>query len=169
MSRAISLPTTAAERKTYPVATGVLFYFPDAIAAIAHLSHRGNEQHNPGQPLHWSRAKSADHEDTMIRHFLESGTLDTDGVRHSAKMAWRALAILQLEIEAARTDPAPVEKMPRAVDLPEDAAVARVPGCHTYQFRNGRGLVCELHRGHEGPHTALGGSPMGATKWTEQL
>jgi hypothetical protein len=42
-----------------------------------------------------------DHADTMMRHFLERGTVDTDGVRHSAKMAWRALALLQVEMEAA--------------------------------------------------------------------
>ncbi len=36
----------------------------------------------------------------MIRHFLQRGLRDTDGIRHSAKMAWRALAILQKEIEA---------------------------------------------------------------------
>jgi hypothetical protein len=36
-----------------------------------------------------------------MRHFLERGTIDTDGVRHSAKVAWRALAMLQKEIEQA--------------------------------------------------------------------
>jgi hypothetical protein len=35
----------------------------------------------------------------MIRHFLQRGSLDTDGVRHTVKMAWRALALLQKEIE----------------------------------------------------------------------
>ena len=49
------LPTKPDERKTYPIATGVLDYFPDAIAAVAYLSFRGNQQHNPGQPLHWAR------------------------------------------------------------------------------------------------------------------
>lgn len=98
-NRATTLPTDSAGRKTYPVASGVLNYFPDALAAVSHVSYVGNEQHNPGQPLHWSREKSADHDDTMMRHFLERGKLDTDGQRHSAKMVWRALAILQLEIE----------------------------------------------------------------------
>lgn len=98
--RATTLPEDATARKQYPVATGVLDYFPDAIAAIAHLSWRGNEQHNPGMPLHWDRSKSGDEADTMMRHFLERGTIDTDGQRHSAKMAWRALALLQKEIEA---------------------------------------------------------------------
>jgi hypothetical protein len=97
------LPTTASARKEYPVATGVLEYFPNAIAAIAHVSFHGNQQHNPGQPLHWAREKSTDQADTMIRHYLERGTRDVDGLRHSAKMAWRALAILQLEIEQEAT------------------------------------------------------------------
>lgn len=99
-TRATTLPEDGQERKKYPVASGVLDYFPDAIVAVAYLSYKGNEQHNAGQPLHWNRAKSADEADTMLRHFLQRGSLDTDGVRHSVKMAWRALAILQKEIEA---------------------------------------------------------------------
>lgn len=99
-TRATSIPTEPAERKKYPVASGVLDYFPDAIAAVAHLSYTGNEQHNPGQPLHWARGKSTDEADTLMRHFLQRGTVDTDGIRHSTKMAWRALALLQKEIEA---------------------------------------------------------------------
>src|SRR6266702_247547 len=94
------LPKDAKERKKYPIATGVLDYFPDALAVIARVSFEGNEQHNPGLPLHWSRGKSDDHADTLIRHFLQRGTIDEDKMRHSGKMAWRALAILQLECEA---------------------------------------------------------------------
>ena len=99
-TRATTLPTDPAERKQFPVASGFMDYFPDAIVAVSNLSWRGNEQHNPGQPLHWARGKSSDEADTMLRHFLQRGTLDTDGVRHSAKLAWRALALLQKEIEA---------------------------------------------------------------------
>ena len=99
-ARATTLPDTASERKKYPIASGVLDYFPDAIAAVSNVSYTGNEQHNPGKPLHWDRSKSGDEADTMLRHFLERGTLDKDGTRHSAKMAWRALALLQKEIEA---------------------------------------------------------------------
>ena len=99
-SRATVIPDTALGRKQYPIATGVLDYFPDALAVIAHVSWKGNEQHNPGEPLHWARGKSMDQEDCLIRHFLQRGTLDSDGIRHSAKMAWRALALLQLELEA---------------------------------------------------------------------
>jgi hypothetical protein len=94
------LPADAKERKRIPIATGVLDYFTAALAEVAKVSYAGNEQHNPGEPLHWARGKSADHEDTMLRHFIERGTRDVDGQRHSAKMAWRALAILQMELEA---------------------------------------------------------------------
>lgn len=99
-ARASTLPEDSKERKKYPVASGVLDYFPDAIVAISEVSYAGNEQHNPGKPLHWDRSKSDDEADTMQRHFLERGKLDKDGKRHTAKMAWRALALLQKEIEA---------------------------------------------------------------------
>ena len=100
--RSATLPKDAQDRKAHPIATGVLDYFPDAIAAIAHVSFIGNEQHNPGKPLHWDRSKSGDEADALMRHFVERGTLDNDGMRHSAKVAWRALALLQKEIEAER-------------------------------------------------------------------
>jgi len=95
---------TPEERKQRPVFRGLLRYFPEALMEVAHASWVGNEQHNPGEPLHWSRGKSMDQEDALMRHLLESGTVDSDGVRHSAKVAWRALAMLQLEIERERIE-----------------------------------------------------------------
>lgn len=92
-------PNDSKERKRRPIMTGVLDYFPDAIAAVAELSVIGNEQHNPGEPLHWARDKSTDQADTAVRHLMERGTFDIDGVRHSTKAAWRALANLQTELE----------------------------------------------------------------------
>jgi hypothetical protein len=93
---------TAQERKERPLYSGVLKYFPDALLEVAHCSFVGNEQHNTGQPLHWDRSKSTDEADACVRHLLEAGTRDTDGVRHAAKAAWRALALLQKEIETER-------------------------------------------------------------------
>ena len=95
------LSKDATERKNTPVYSGVLKYFPRALAAVAHASKVGNDQHNPGTPLHWDRAKSGDELDALTRHLLEAGTIDTDGVRHSTKVAWRALANLEKELEAA--------------------------------------------------------------------
>ena len=94
-----TLPTDAQERKGIPICTGVLDYFPLAMAAVAECSKAGNDQHNPGQPLHWAKGKSTDHADCLVRHLLERGTIDSDGIRHTAKVAWRALALLQTELE----------------------------------------------------------------------
>lgn len=93
------LPANPQDRKAMPITSGVLDYFPLAIAEVARTSWLGNEQHNPGQPLHWAREKSADHADCIARHLIERGQIDSDGLRHSAKLAWRALAMLQLELE----------------------------------------------------------------------
>jgi len=96
------LPADAAARKGIPLTTGVFDYFPRALAYIAMISKAGNDQHNPGQPLHWNRTKSMDHADCIGRHLIDRGTRDLqDGVRHSGKLSWRSLANLELELEAA--------------------------------------------------------------------
>lgn len=94
------VPTDASSRKALPICKGVLDYFPDALLAVAAVSKAGNDQHNPGQPLHWAKEKSTDEADALLRHLIDRGKLDADGQRHSAKVAWRALALLQREIEA---------------------------------------------------------------------
>ena len=93
------LPKDAKTRKGMPIAAGCIDYFPDALGAVAELSRIGSDQHNPGEPMHWAREKSGDESDALMRHFLERGTIDDDGVRHSTKVAWRALAMLQKELE----------------------------------------------------------------------
>ena len=101
------MPESAA-RKAIPLATGCLDYFPDALCEVAQVSYEGNKKHNPGQPLHWDKSKSTDEADCIMRHLKDRGTWDAPvmpgGIpqRHSAKVAWRALALLQREIEADR-------------------------------------------------------------------
>lgn len=99
------IPTDSQQRKDMPIVRGCLDYFPDALLAVAELSGIANEKHNPGQPLHWSKSKSADHADCCVRHLMERGKWDTTmqkPVRHSTSAAWRALANLQTEIELER-------------------------------------------------------------------
>lgn len=84
------LPVDALERKGIPIYSGVIRYFPRALAAVAKLSKKGNDQHNPGKPLHWDRSKSGDELDAMMRHVIDC---DWDAV------AWRALANLEKELE----------------------------------------------------------------------
>jgi len=102
-----TLPTDSGDRKAHPMATGLLDYFTAALAEVARVSKVGNDQHNPGQEMHWARGKSSDHADCLLRHLAERGTDDKDGLPHSAKVAWRALALLQEELEAQRGLPAP--------------------------------------------------------------
>lgn len=118
-----TLPTDSAERKRIPITSGVLDYFPAAIAEVAYVSFVGNEKHNPGEPMHHARGKSMDHADCIARHLIDRGTFDVvelpDGrkfrVRHSAYIAWRALAMLQAELEA---DGAPMARAARPADKP---------------------------------------------------
>jgi len=93
---------TSEQRKGIPLCTGLIDYFPDALAAIAEHSRISNDKHNPGEPLHWAREKSPDHANCIARHLMQRGTLDKGGTRHSTALAWRALALLQLELEAER-------------------------------------------------------------------
>lgn len=87
-------------RKDYPITTGCIHYFPDALKAVARCSKIGNDQHNPGEPLHWAKHKSTDHLDCLGRHLAEAGTFDVDdGIMHDVKVAWRALANLQTLID----------------------------------------------------------------------
>lgn len=98
-STGMILSEDPATRKGTPITTGVLDYFPRAIAAVAQCSKAGNDQHNPGQPLHWAKEKSTDHADCIARHLIDRTKYDTDGIRHAAKLAWRALAHLEILLE----------------------------------------------------------------------
>jgi hypothetical protein len=90
----VTLPTDSAERKKIPLYSGLFAYFPDALVAVARLSQAGNDQHNPGTPLHWDRSKSGDELDALLRHIIDG---DWDAV------AWRALANCQKKIEVKVT------------------------------------------------------------------
>lgn len=100
-----SLPEDDAQRGLYPMADGCLDYFPNALAEVARISYEGNLKHNPGQPMHWSRGKSTDHRNKIIRHTVDSNIDGEKGIEHAAQAAWRALAHLQEKIERARGVP----------------------------------------------------------------
>lgn len=95
------LPEDSAERKTYPLYSGLIAYFPSALAAVAHHSFVSNDKHNPGQPMHHDRAKSGDEADALMRHLVEG---DLVGV------AWRSLSLLQKSLEAAGAPIAPAAR-----------------------------------------------------------
>jgi len=122
--KALALPSNSSERKGIPMVTGVLDYFPDALAAVALVSKAGNDKHNPGEPLHHTRFRSMDHADSLLRHLVDRGKIDPDtDQRHSAEVAWRALALLQEEIERDE-----------GAELPRGAVAAPVDG-RSYEER----------------------------------
>jgi hypothetical protein len=86
------MPVDSAARKAVPLTTGVLDYFPAALAYIARVSKAGNDKHNPGEPLHWARGKSTDQADAVGRHLIDRGGIDP-------------LALLQIELEEAGEAP----------------------------------------------------------------
>jgi hypothetical protein len=107
----MSLPTNDAERKALPLWTFLTEYFPDAFVAVANVAIAGNQQHNPGQPLHWAREKSTDQMNTAFRHMFDYGlktVKDTDGQYHLAKAIWRLSAELQLLIEKEQKERIPI-------------------------------------------------------------
>lgn len=101
-------------RKVLKIFDGAVMYFPKALAAVSVVSVAGNEQHNPGEPLHWARGKSMDQFNTCMRHLIEYrdgylyaedlppevlACLEGHPVRTLAQAAWRLLAALELAIE----------------------------------------------------------------------
>lgn len=107
----MTLPTDSAERKRYPLRKGCFNYFPAILAGVARVSIDGNDKHNPGQPLHHARGKSADHADCIDRHLtdvedilarikrMDPKTPDPETVNalltEVNQLAWRALALGQ--------------------------------------------------------------------------
>lgn len=143
------LPTDSKERKDTPIFSGVLMYFPDAIAEVAKVSKIGNDKHNPGQPLHWSRGKSDDHLDAASRHLIDAGPdgsgTDENGVLHLAYNAWRSLAKLQLVCEARDAQGVPF------IPPPPPASIEVHRGCpKALVSRVGGSRICKLTYGHSG-------------------
>lgn len=112
----MGLPTEDKARKALPYWTFFTEYFLKAWMAVANVAIKGNEQHNPGQPLHWAREKSTDQLNTAFRHQIDYGMgvkKDTDGQWHLAKAIWRLSAQLQLDIEAEeRGEPSTAKSTP---------------------------------------------------------
>ena len=85
------LPVDAQTRKTIPVYTGFVAYFPRAMAEVSRISLLGGIQHGQTpETLHWDRPKSGDELDAMMRHILD---------KDWAQVAWRAMANLEKHLE----------------------------------------------------------------------
>lgn len=138
----MTLPTDPAARKAVPIYSGFIKYFPRAICAVAELSRIGNDQHNPGQPLHWDRNKSQDELDALMRHLVDDAMgvpTDTDNILHATKLAWRAMANLEKALEARGAEHKPdlTEQLP-------PGSLREVSHEGIWKTHTGNGLPLEL-------------------------
>ncbi len=111
----MSLPTDYDARKAIPMYDFFVGYFPDALVELVKVAVVGNEQHNPGEKLHWARGKSMDQMNTAQRHMFDHAInkFDDGGkTRHLAKAAWRLLAQIQLDIEEEAAVAAALARVP---------------------------------------------------------
>lgn len=106
-------PTDYKERKEWECWTYLMEYMPDAFLEEVRVAIAGNQQHNPGQHLHWARGKSTDQMNTAFRHMWEhtmaarwgrGSMVDVDKCYHLAKAIWRLRAELQLTLERVRRE-----------------------------------------------------------------
>lgn len=90
------IPKDDQERKDAPMFRGLLAYFPMALFAVARHSLESDRKHNPDNPYapQWSRGKSADHKDCIIRHLVDTQD-PSEEEYHLRAIAWRGLAMLQ--------------------------------------------------------------------------
>lgn len=91
---------TDTERKRVRI-MALFEYFPDALVEVALVIAEGQNQHGTAE---WDKTKSNDHHGSLLRHMLQAGAVDKDGRRHSGKVAWRALAALQMEFDRERAE-----------------------------------------------------------------
>lgn len=140
-----TLPTDSAARKEVPLYSGCLAYAPAALAGMARHSKRGNDKHNPGEPLHHARGKSMDHEDCIVRHLSDIGDLKARIGRGGGEVAqvdaealleecdalvWRAALLSQEAYERYGGAPlAPGARLPakRIQPAPTDEHVSHHP------------------------------------------
>lgn len=129
----LTLGTDSNARKKIPMFSGLKAYFAAALAGVARHSMRGNDKHNPGQPLHHARGKSMDHEDCIERHVTDIGDIEALLKRQQAwkpesrdeavrtlleeadALCWRSLALSQRLYETYGGAPLAINAV-----LPED-------------------------------------------------
>lgn len=146
-----TLPTDSIARKRYPLFSGLMRYFPAALAGVANHSVGGNEKHiHPGRPynpdidvLRHDRTKSTDHADCILRHLVdldelvdkqtrmfENDEFDRDEfdnrsveiLSEANALAWRALALAQeMHERYGSADSAPAAYWPKPEPEPAPA------------------------------------------------
>lgn len=108
------IPSDDRIRKEAPLFRGLLGYFPAALFFVAKHSYESDKKHNPQstEGPTWARGKSSDHADCVLRHLIDAQ--GPERLYHLTAVAWRALALLQEELEALGFDPGSSSRFPEA-------------------------------------------------------
>jgi hypothetical protein len=111
-------PSDDKARKGMPIFKLITRYFPKALREVTKVSVANNVRYNPDKDpfdINWARGKSADQLGSSLRHMLErevdgkvfedvppevTAVTGIEKVYVLAENAWRALAALEIEIEA---------------------------------------------------------------------
>src|SRR5579859_2210416 len=159
----MALPTDSTERKHAPMFSGLLAYFPDALFAVAAHSYASNEKHNPGEPLHWSRDKSADHKDCIVRHMTDiAATPDNIDfeIEELKAASWRSLAALQIALEKKQRMVKAAEPILATAKRFDDFIASKVVDTRERQCSCGRVFDTEeAYISHFGPGATRENSP----------
>jgi hypothetical protein len=68
----LTLGYDSQKRKDAPFLATVIGYFTAALKGVAEHCVRSNQKHNPGEPVHWARGKSTDHDECVFRHGIDT-------------------------------------------------------------------------------------------------
>jgi hypothetical protein len=112
--RKLPTPESDADRKAAPLWDGCVRYFTSALIEVGRHSQISNEQHNPGQPMHWAQEKSTDQRNTAARHLVDADAVEgtEEEIVHLRAAAWRVLARLQMACQRHGAPIAPAARVP---------------------------------------------------------
>ena len=162
------------ERKgRWPVWDYLFKYFPLAFLEEVRVAVIGNEQHNPGQPLHWAREKSTDQLNTALRHQFDYAKLKAEGVivprdaKGNAVLAqaiWRLKAQLQRDLESEAE-----VKAASAQEVPEQPKATGNCACGGFTVARGEEYVSPGGVSHTEGMCTPGGTRCPTCKGLSQL
>ena len=162
-------PENDKERKNTPVFKMRTRYFPKALREVTKVCVANNVRYNPDREpadINWARGKSADQLGSLDRHITErevdgkvfeaidpaiAAKVGFDRIYVMAEAAWRALAQLELDIEAMEAKaPEIVSSVPTVTFYQEVAKIAVDPSAGLFSGPK----QCPSCGSHGGSHRA---------------
>lgn len=133
-SEAQHTPGFKDDRAKPKVWQGIIRYFPLAIREVSHLSELGSYKYTWGGWAHVEDGRTR-YSDALGRHLVDecldaNGIDPSDGIYHDVKIAWNALARLEIRLRARREaqDKSQGPEAPKEVPLDHITTIERMLG-----------------------------------------